>query len=118
MARRHTALENEQYAEQLQRRRLALGLTLREVQEATGIQLKTLWVYEHGLCRPSAAKEEALETYYSGLELRDRAKQILLLDPRAREVVRDVVGRTMAFLAEINKLCSEPASDGAGAVRK
>lgn len=116
--RKHSALDNEIYAEWLQKRRWDLDLTLREVEEATGIQIKTLWAYEQARCRPSADKQKQLESFYNRLEAERIAATLQGMTPQAREALRLFVRPVKALIAKLEELCPEPASEDAGADQK
>ena len=58
----------KQYGMWLRKRRLDLGLRLREVAAAIGVHPQTLSLYEKALRAPRKAILEALNAYYSGIE--------------------------------------------------
>lgn len=116
-------LEDRRYAERLRLRRLALKLTLNQVGKAVKLAPSTLWAYEQACSRPSLAKREALEAYYSGLEAERRAAAgesaadesaagHAELNLRTREVIGSIIDQLTALLAEANEAYFDPADAG------
>jgi len=66
--KKHITRQDREYAAKLHGRRLELGLTLEEVQEATGISSSALSRYENAQCTPNKVNIEKLETFYRGCE--------------------------------------------------
>lgn len=115
-------LEDRRYAERLRLRRLALKLTLNQVGKAVKLAPSTLWTYEQACSRPSLAKREALEAYYSGLEAERSAADESAADEstagraelnlRTREVIGSIIDQLTALLAEADEAYFDPADAG------
>jgi len=120
---RETRKERE-YADQLQRRRWELNLTTAEVAAATGICASVISKYENLRSRPGEANRERLERYYSSLEAKRMAENSNNVHERpaliqqTREIIRSAIDQMMELLVKLEELCSEPASEDAGADQK
>lgn len=120
---RETRKERE-YADQLQRRRWELNLTTAEVAAATGICASVISKYENLRSRPGEANRERLERYYSSLEAErmaensNNASERPALIQQTREIIRSAIDQMMELLVKLEELCSEPASEDAGADQK